>query len=135
LHKSIFAFFAYLACISYYITLYFKEEDFILISIIFLLFIMTVYVTKFPKYKIEEITFVFFSLFYVGIMLSFIYKLRILENGAYLVWLIFISAWGTDTSAYCVGMLFGKRKFLPNLSPKKSLEGAIGGVAGAAIIG
>lgn len=135
LHKSILAFFAYLASICYYITLYFQEVDFTLISIMFLLLIMTVYVVTFPKYKTEEITFIFFGLFYVGIMLSFIYKVRILENGEYLIWLIFISAWGTDTSAYSVGMLFGKRKFLPNLSPKKSLEGAIGGVGGAAILG
>ena len=60
---------------------------------------------------------------------------RELELGIYFVWLILISAWGCDTCAYAVGMLIGKKKIFPNLSPKKSLEGCIGGVAGAMIIG
>ena len=68
-------------------------------------------------------------------MLSYIYQIRILEDGAIIVWLIFIGSWGSDTCAYCVGMLFGKHKIIPKLSPKKSLEGSIGGVVGAALIG
>jgi phosphatidate cytidylyltransferase len=58
-----------------------------------------------------------------------------LQDGAILVWLIFIGAWGSDTCAYCVGMLLGKHKVAPKLSPKKSVEGCIGGVVGAALIG
>ena len=38
-------------------------------------------------------------------------------------------------SAYCVGMLIGKHKMAPVLSPKKSVEGGIGGIVGAALIG
>ena len=52
-----------------------------------------------------------------------------------MVWLILISAWGSDTCAYVVGMLIGKKKIFPILSPKKSLEGCIGGVLGAGILG
>jgi phosphatidate cytidylyltransferase len=68
-------------------------------------------------------------------MLSYIYQVRILDDGAWIVWLIFIGAWGSDTCAYAVGVLFGKHKFAPKLSPKKSLEGCIGGIVGAALIG
>ena len=57
------------------------------------------------------------------------------ENGIYMVWFILICSWGSDTCAYCVGKLIGKRKIFPVLSPKKSLEGCIGGVLGAALIG
>ena len=57
-----------------------------------------------------------------------------LENGAYLVWLIFLCSWGCDTCAYCVGKLIGKHKMSPKLSPHKSVEGAIGGVVGAALL-
>ena len=46
----------------------------------------------------------------------------------FFVWLIFISAFGCDTGAYFTGMLFGKHKLIPSLSPKKTIEGAIGGV-------
>ena len=68
-------------------------------------------------------------------MLSCIYETRSLEGGKYLVWLIFLCSWGCDTCAYCVGMLFGKHKMAPVLSPKKSIEGAVGGVLGAALLG
>ena len=46
-----------------------------------------------------------------------------------------MSSWGCDTCAYCVGMLIGRHKLAPVLSPKKSIEGAVGGVAGAALLG
>jgi phosphatidate cytidylyltransferase len=55
--------------------------------------------------------------------------------GGALVVLVFLSAWGNDTCAYCVGVLFGKHKMSPKLSPKKSVEGFIGGVVGAALLG
>ena len=51
------------------------------------------------------------------------------------VWLIFVSSWGNDTFAYFTGVLIGKHKMAPILSPKKSVEGAIGGIAGATILG
>ena len=54
--------------------------------------------------------------------------------GRYLVWLIFLCSWGCDTCAYCVGRLFGKHKMAPVLSPKKSIEGAVGGVVGAFLL-
>ena len=76
----------------------------------------------------------FFGIFYVSIMLSFIYQTRMIENGAYIVWLIFLCSWGCDTCAYCVGVLLGKHKMAPILSPKKSVEGAIGGVCGAFLL-
>lgn len=46
-----------------------------------------------------------------------------------------LSSWGCDTCAYCVGMLLGKHKMAPKLSPKKSVEGGIGGIVGAALPG
>ena len=76
----------------------------------------------------------YFGIFYVSIMLSFIYQTRMIENGAYIVWLIFLCSWGCDTCAYCVGVLLGKHKMAPILSPKKSVEGAIGGVCGAFLL-
>ena len=77
----------------------------------------------------------FFGMVYVGVMLSYIYQTRVLPGGAFLVWLIFLCSWGCDTCAYCVGVLIGKHKMAPVLSPKKSIEGAVGGVLGAALLG
>lgn len=94
-----------------------------------------VYVLTFPKYQAEQIAFAVFSFLYAPVMLSFIDFIRMGENGIYMVWFILICSWGSDTCAYCVGKLFGKKKIFPVLSPKKSLEGCIGGVLGAALIG
>lgn len=58
-----------------------------------------------------------------------------LSDGAYMVVLVFLSAWGNDTLAYCTGRLIGKHKMSPILSPKKTVEGAIGGVIGAGLLG
>lgn len=97
--------------------------------------LMAVYVGTFPRYDTGQVMTVFFGIVYVPVMLSFIYLVRALEVGFSLVWLIFFASWGCDTCAYCVGMLFGKHRLAPVLSPKKSMEGAVGGVLGAAALG
>ncbi len=126
----------FVACLCYYSLLYFDLPKYQpMLIIFFLMLLMFAYVFGFPKYQIEQIAVTFFGLFYVSIMLSYIYQVRILEDGAWIVWLIFIGAWGSDTCAYAVGVLFGKHKVAPKLSPNKSLEGCIGGVVGAALIG
>ena len=75
-----------------------------------------------------------FGFFYVGFLLSGIYLTRMHNYGQYFVWLIFICAWACDTFAYFTGMLIGKHKLAPVLSPKKTVEGAIGGVIGAIVV-
>ena len=104
------------------------------LAVFFLLAVMAVYVFTFPKYKVEQMLYLFFGFFYTGLMISYIYQVRMLEGGAFSVWLIFIAAWGSDVCAYCAGMLLGKHKAFPVLSPKKTWEGCIGGVLGAALI-
>lgn len=97
--------------------------------------LMSVYVFTYPRYQAGQVMAAFFGVVYVTVMLSCIYLTRQLEGGFYHVWLIFLCSWGCDTCAYCVGVLFGRHKMAPVLSPKKSIEGAVGGVAGAALLG
>jgi len=132
---------AVLFILVYYFGIYFLHDDlFTIMSIIggFLAF-MFVYVVRFPRFHANQVVAVFFSVIYAPVMLSFIYQTRQLNYGVYIVWLIFISSWVSDTCAYFVGMAFGKtignHKAFPVLSPKKSIEGCIGGVVGAAGIG
>ena len=126
----------YLGAILYYGAVILDFERYgtmaILISLVLIMF---VYVFTYPKYKANEIMETFFGIVYVAVMLSFILLTRNLEGGKYIVWLIFLCSWGCDTCAYCVGMLIGKHKMAPVLSPKKSVEGGIGGVVGAALLG
>ena len=126
----------YLACGAYYGLIWFDGHEYVtLMAIAVLMCLMSFYVFTFPKYKTEEVTAAFFGVFYVAVMLSYLYQVRQMPDGRYLVWLIFFSSWGCDTFAYCTGMLFGKHKLAPVLSPKKSIEGAVGGMAGASALG
>lgn len=116
--------------------LYFQAPAYTMIELVgVLIALMFVYVFTYPRYRSEQVMGTFFGVVYVAVMLSYIYQTRNLQDGAFLVWLIFLCSWGCDTCAYCVGMLIGKHKMSPKLSPKKSVEGAVGGVAGAAILG
>lgn len=136
IHRSVPGILGYSCSIGYYLLMYFELPQYqIMLFVAFLMLLMLAYVFGFPKFSTEQIAVSFFGLFYVVIMLSYIYQVRILEYGAWIVWLIFIGAWGSDTCAYAVGVLFGRHKFAPKLSPKKSLEGCLGGIVGAALIG
>jgi CDP-diglyceride synthetase len=126
----------YLCATMYFAILFFNQETYTIeLIILWLILLLAVYVFTFPKYKAKQVFSTFFGLFYVPIMLFYVYQTRMIADGVYLVWLILICSWGCDTCAYCVGMLFGKHKLAPLLSPKKSIEGAIGGIAGAALLG
>ncbi len=74
-----------------------------------------------------------FAFGFVGYMmiawtLSFLLCLESMGEGWRLTLLAFLIVWATDAGAYCVGMLFGRHKMAPVISPKKSWEGAVGGV-------
>ena len=126
----------YLAVVIYYLTIAYLPVSYHLPAVILgVLVMMCIFVFTYPKYQNKQIMTAFFGMVYVGVMLSYIYQTRVLPGGAFLVWLIFLCSWGCDTCAYCVGVLIGKHKMAPKLSPKKSIEGGIGGLAGAALLG
>ena len=123
----------YFCAVIYYTFMYVNFDLYgamaMVLSVILLMF---VYVFRYPEFQAEQIMAAYFGIIYVAVMLSFVYLTRNLHDGQFIVWLIFLSSWGCDTCAYCVGMLIGKHKMAPVLSPKKSIEGAVGGVVGAA---
>ena len=123
--------------VVYYLALIFYKASVngALFLAIELMVVAGAYVLKYPKYNTEQVFASILGLLYLPMMLSYIYQIRMTEDGLYSLWLIFLCSWGCDTCAYCVRMLFGKRKLAPVLSPKKSIEGAIGGVVGAAVLG
>lgn len=127
----------FLGITGYYAAVYFAEDRTMLLMCLVAVFLaeMFWYVVTFPKYKADHVVAAVFSFTYAPMLLSFVYLTRASVQGFYLVWLILISSWGCDTCAYVVGMLIGKKKIFPKLSPKKSLEGCIGGTLGAALIG
>ena len=115
IEKNPLGFVGYLTAIAYYGLVWYEGQQFVILMAIAALRL--------------------FGVFYAAVMLSYLYQVRAMTDGIYLVWLIFFSSWGCDTCAYCAGMLFGKHKLVPVLSPKKTIEGAVGGVVGAALLG
>ena len=134
-HITVLELVGYLGAVLYYIAMRFDFGSYgtmaIIISMILILF---VYVFGYPKYRAEQVMAAFFGMVYVAVMLSFIYLTRSLPDGKFLVWLIFLCSWGCDTCAYCVGMLIGKHKMAPRVSPKKSWEGFFAGIVGSMVI-
>ncbi len=71
---------------------------------------------------------------YVSVSFTGIYLIRFLDHGnqegVYVYLLVFLGAWISDTFAYFCGRLFGRHKLAPEISPKKTVEGSIGGILG-----
>ncbi len=81
------------------------------------------------KYPLDRAVMLICGVVYVVFGFSSIVMVRDLTNGVLIFWLIFIAAWLSDTGAYFVGVRFGKHKLIPDVSPKKTVEGLLGGIA------
>ncbi len=79
---------------------------------------------------ILDMALTFLGFFYVAFSFFHISLIATVDTNFY-IWYIFILAWGSDTSAYFAGRLFGKHKLIEHVSPKKTIEGAVGGLVGA----
>ncbi|GMQ60513.1 phosphatidate cytidylyltransferase [Vallitalea sediminicola] len=126
----------YIASLVYYLLLIFdKSAYFGEFYGIFFLILLISYVFVYPKFNLKDIMTIFIGFFYVVYLLSYILLVRSNETyGTWLIWLIFIVAFGSDTMAYFVGVNFGKHRLAEKLSPKKSIEGSIGGIVGAIVL-
>lgn len=100
-------------------------------------FVMTVTLMLFYLFsrelKLEDLGITLLGFFYIAFSLYHIVKLSRVDSH-FFIWYIFILAWGTDTCAYFTGYFFGKRKLWEEISPKKTVEGAIGGILGATLL-
>ena len=86
---------------------------------------------KEPTGAIQEVAPVVLGLFYLPFVLSLMIKLREVAPG----WVIYTAGtvWGADSFAYYIGKTFGRRRLYPSVSPKKTVEGAVGSIIGGAI--
>ncbi len=95
-----------------------------------LFIILGVMVFLYPAFSPVEGAVTLLAILYVGLF-SYIYLLRLLPDGW--IWLTFtlVGTWSSDTVAYFIGKKWGRRQLAPALSPGKTVEGAIGGLAGS----
>ena len=125
-----------LGIFAYFITIVpFPVYGQLAVTVLSLMVFLFLYVICYPRLKSWDIMIAYGLMIYSALPLTYICLTSALDRGRTFIWLILISSWGADTLAYCAGSLFGRHKLTPRLSPGKSLEGAIGGTIGAALIG
>ena len=78
--------------------------------------------------KPEQYKVFFFSIMYLALPFFLFLKLAESENRTIIILAPLVLTWSNDTFAYLTGMLFGKHKFVPKISPKKTWEGVVGGI-------
>lgn len=84
--------------------------------------------------------YIIFLAFHIVLVDGWFTKQLVFDNGFSVsginsyVWIIILSAFGTDIFAYFIGMFLGSHKLCPSISPKKTVEGAIGGVLGSVVL-
>lgn len=112
--------------------LYVGESEFsVIFTRLFFVFVfmtLSIAVVSKGKLPIVDVAVALAMTFYITYGFASILLLRQAPNGQYLYLLVFLSAWLTDTGAYFTGVFFGKHKLIPDVSPKKTVEGAIGGI-------
>lgn len=81
------------------------------------------------KVPVAELGYCLLSGLLIPFLLTSLLRIRAWENGQLLLLVPFIMAYCSDTGAYFVGVTMGKHKMCPNISPKKSWEGFVGGIA------
>lgn len=126
---------AYLSTVGLYaINLLTQQSEWYMLWLFGSILISLLYLFKIEERNLEDAMATITGIVYV-VFFSFHVTL-VEQTGQYsiLVWLIFLTAFGTDIMAYFTGYAFGKHKLCPTISPKKTIEGAIGGTLGSVIL-
>ncbi|GKU82503.1 phosphatidate cytidylyltransferase [Niallia sp. NCCP-28] len=103
------------------------------IGLFAVLFYLTYMVASKNKFTIEDLSYSILSVIYMGVGFLFFVEIRETAGLWMLIYSLFI-IWATDSGAYFIGRAFGKRKLWPEISPNKTVEGAIGGIICACIV-
>ncbi len=96
------------------------------------LWIFSEVITSEMKINVYDVAVTVLGILYIVGLMIFLPLTVEMEHGNLLVWYSILTAWGTDLFAYLVGKKFGKHKFT-SISPKKSIEGCIGGLFGGTL--
>ncbi len=103
-----------------------QELGFIFVLINGLVMAETVF--TYPKVALPEMMYLAFVNIYCTWLPLHMISLRLLPQGSWMLMSVFIMVWVCDSGAYFTGYFLGKHKMAPHLSPKKTIEGGVGGV-------
>ena len=130
--------YAFLVPLSFLLTDYIQKSPYYLIIVltfIYLISFMLIAMLNYEKIKFNDSASIMFVSLVITCFLSNIILLRQKpQHGLfYMILVIVCFSWATDVFAYLVGMCFGKHRFAPHISPKKTIEGSIGGTVAAVL--
>lgn len=115
--------------IYYMLSYKFNFSTVFILNFIIVIFISFFYsIIKNDIKKLNDTVYTIFSFIYTISLFSHFIFVRNLQNGALLVWWIFIMTWACDTGAFFSGMFFGRQKLSPKISPNKTIAGGVGGI-------
>jgi len=108
-----------------------------LLSWAMLILLTSLFFTVFSKnvFTFDDVSVLLLTAVYVGVGFASFAHVRLLENGLSLSLLVILLIWFTDSGAYFVGKSLGKTKLWPAISPNKTVEGAVGGIVLAVLLG
>jgi phosphatidate cytidylyltransferase len=98
-----------------------------------LIFLTYTVITK-NRFTFDDVAYSLLSILYVGIGYYYFMEIRLEEGVQFVFYALFI-IWATDSGAYFIGKAIGKKKLWPHISPNKTVEGFLGGVVCAVIVG
>lgn len=113
---------------------YREWEAFLLALWLYFMVMFGLMIASHAKLEFQQICISSFAAIVIPMMLSALTRILTLDYGRFYILLPLILSFGTDTAAYFVGIAFGKHKMAPIISPKKSWEGAAGGVLGGIVL-
>lgn len=126
-----------IACVSavalYAVNFFCERYEWYMLWFFGVVLISLLYLFNIEHRKLSDAMATITGIFYV---VFFSFHVTLVEQTAFsnMVWLIVITAFGTDIMAYFSGYLLGKHKLCPKISPKKTIEGSIGGILGSVIL-
>lgn len=126
-----------IACIAavslYAIDFFHVRAEWYMLWFFGVMLVSLLYLFNIERRKLADAMATVTGIFYV-IFFSFHVVLVDQSSCGILIWLIVITAFGTDVMAYFSGYALGRHKLCPKISPKKTIEGSIGGILGSVIL-
>lgn len=131
--------YAFLVPLSFLLTDHINKSPYYLIIIltfIYMISFILLSMLNYSKIKFNDAATIMFVSLVITCFLSNIILLRRIERHGlfYMLLVIVCFSWATDVFAYLTGMCFGKHRFAPNISPKKTIEGSLGGMAASVAV-
>lgn len=94
---------------------------------------LNIIINKGSENRFNDIAYSVFSFVYTTLFFIHFIFMRNLPNGKIYVWWTFVMTWACDTGAFFSGLLFGRKKLSPLISPNKTIEGSLGGIVSSMV--